>query len=127
MSLILPDQAIENPELATLDGDGAAYRVELVRTLAHCFKINLMNNPDVARSVDAGTVARFTHQMQTLPVADLEKRLEALRIENPGLVMEAMQAAGHNVTTDDEGNVRIGDPNVSLAGSYVDVEEFMKG
>lgn len=114
---------IETPDVATLGTDANAYRLELVRTLSHCFKLNLEKNPELKSQVNAITLERFTREMQTASLRQLEDKLEALRVQNPGLVAEAMQRAGHKISQDKDGNVVIGDGTPQF-GSYVDFGAF---
>lgn len=120
---MLTDQQLLNPTEATLDSESQEYRLELVRTLAHCFQINARSNPQLASMITSLTIEKFKSQMVLLTVRQLEDRIAAIQVQNPGLLLEAMQAAGHNVRKDKDGNVEIGQPDQGV-GRYVTAEEF---
>jgi hypothetical protein len=120
---VLTDEQLLNPAEAELDSESREYRLEMIRTLAHCFQINANANTQLRAMITTRTRDLFAAEMARLTIPQLEDRIAAVQVQNPGLLLEAMKAAGHNIKRDALGNIEIGEPT-NLAGRYVTAEEF---
>ena len=111
-------------DLSTLELKGGFYRTELARTLSHAFKL-CAAHPELGPKITKETAHKFAQRVIGMTIEQMEDHLYALQNQNPELLLQAMQAAGHDFKRDSEGNVTLNQPSDlrALFGRPVTVSE----
>jgi hypothetical protein len=127
MPIITEDQ-LANPELGQLITP-QRYELDEARKIAfYATIVALELQPDIARKVDSQVKEKLKARILTASLDELQRRIEAVSVQNPGLLVEAMRRAGYSIQVDGAGNVGIdvsGDSAMTAGmGRHITVEEF---
>lgn len=92
--------------------------------------VAIRSNPDVARKMGDRERKQLRAAIANATLDQLHKRIEAVSIQNPGCLAEALKLCGYKITVDADGGVVI-DPGVdeskfSAQGDLVDYDAWLK-
>ena len=124
--LIKSEEELANPEVGQLL---TPRKFELDEARKICLYIVVKAfeaQPGIAQQVDLQIREKLRKRIFETSYEELCRRIEAVSIQNPGMLVDALKAAGYGVEFDGMGNVGIcpeGDPTGGL-GSYITEQQF---
>jgi hypothetical protein len=117
-------------KLAEMIVPHAIERQETMRLLGAIVYLGLKDQPSIAADMTHEEQERIKHEIRSASTEVLQKRLEAISIQNPNLVARAMRKCGYKVTSRDGGmHIEAVDGPVEgqgLIGNFVDYDEWIK-
>lgn len=110
------EEKLANPETtgALISSDTMELE-EAQKVLANCALIALENNQDVARRVSDTDRFKIKLAILNTPIDTLYKRIEAVGVQNPGCLAEALKRCGYGLKPDGNGGIYI-DPMAENEG-----------
>lgn len=119
-----------DPKLAQLIVPDHIERYETMKLVGAVVFLGLKDQPAIAAAMTDGDKDKLRRSIKQATTSELQRRLEAISIQNPGLLARAMRKCGYKIVERD-GNMHIEaldgfTPSQGLVGSYVDYDEFIK-
>jgi hypothetical protein len=125
----MDEEKLANPEAGTLL---SVPRYELDEARGLMLQVTLVcieKNPQVARRITEREREQLKQAIFKTPLADLQRRLEAISVQNPGALAEALKRRGYSIRPDGNGGIAIdptGGSGVGAAGRLITEDEYEK-
>jgi hypothetical protein len=125
----MDEEKLANPEAGMLM---SVPRYELDEAQGLLLQVTLIcieKSPDAARRLTEREREQIKRAIFKTPLAELHRRLEAISVQNPGALAEALKRRGYSLRTTGDGGVGIdpsGGNGGSVAGRPITEAEFEK-